>query len=229
MGLPEGGPPSRGLACPNCSAVNVPGALFCESCGYDFTTGQLPRMDPPISLPPIGAAPPAGSPLDRGGAGPAVTPPPLPGTVPGTAPPGQPGPVEWVAEVWIDPDWYASQEVSATCPSPAIPSVVPLRGASHLIGRRSVSRNIYPQIECGADSGVSRRHAQLTTDGQRWWVEDLQSSNGTYLGTTGGAMPDVPVPVGQRVELAEDARLYLGAWTRIVVRPATAEERFAAG
>jgi hypothetical protein len=29
--------------CPNCSAPNAPDALFCEACGYDFTTGALPR------------------------------------------------------------------------------------------------------------------------------------------------------------------------------------------
>lgn len=203
--------PAGAMDCPNCAAVNVPGALFCESCGYDFTTGQLPRTDPPPSLPP-----PLPAPL-----------PPLPaqGGAPDLVSPMHPGPAEWVAEVWIDPDWHAVQEVSEPCPSPGMPEVVPLRGVSQLVGRRSVSRNIHPQIDCGADTGVSRRHAQLTTDGQRWWVEDLQSSNGTYVGTTGEALPEVPVPPGQRAELPDDARVYLGAWTRIVVRPATAQER----
>ena len=28
------------LECPNCAAHNPPGALFCEACGYDFTTGR---------------------------------------------------------------------------------------------------------------------------------------------------------------------------------------------
>jgi hypothetical protein len=72
---------------------------------------------------------------------------------------------------------------------------------------------------------VSRRQAQLTTDGRRWWVEDLQSSNGTYVGAASGPLPVDPVPPGQRQELAEDARIYVGAWTRVVVRRATPEER----
>jgi hypothetical protein len=134
-----------------------------------------------------------------------------------------------VAEVWIDPGWHAVQEVDEPCPSPGMPQVVPLLGASQLVGRRSVNRNIHPQIDCGADTGVSRRHAQLTTDGQRWWVEDLQSANGTYIGTTGSPLPENPVSPGQRTELPDDARVYVGAWTRIVVRPATAEERVTAG
>src|SRR5699024_5280695 len=31
------------VACPNCQSENVPDALFCEACGYDFTTGTMPR------------------------------------------------------------------------------------------------------------------------------------------------------------------------------------------
>ena len=72
---------------------------------------------------------------------------------------------------------------------------------------------------------MSRRQAQLTTDGQRWWVEDLQSSNGTYVGPASGPLPSEPVPPGQRRELDEDDRIYLGAWTRLVVRRATPEEQ----
>ena len=73
---------------------------------------------------------------------------------------------------------------------------------------------------------MSRRQAQLTTDGQRWWVEDLQSSNGTFVGS--GQRPAAErrrSPPGQRRELAEDDRIYLGAWTRLVVRRATPEEQ----
>ena len=96
---------------------------------------------------------------------------------------------------------------------------------SVLVGRPSTSRNIHPEIDCTGDPGVSRRQAQLTTDGQRWWVEDLQSSNGTYVGPASGPLPTDPVPPGQRRELSEDDRVYVGAWTRIVVRRATPEER----
>jgi hypothetical protein len=132
---------------------------------------------------------------------------------------------EWVAEVWVDPDWYADQETEDALPSAGLPMVVPLRTQSLLIGRQSKSRNIHPEIDCTSDTGVSRRQAQLTTDGRRWWVEDLQSSNGTYVGAASGPLPVDPVPPGQRQELAEDARIYVGAWTRVVVRRATPEER----
>ena len=189
--------------CPNCALVNTADALFCEGCGYDFTTGTMPRPTAPTNALDLGT--PAGTPV----------PDPVAPSVE----------VEWVAEVWVDPDWYAGQETDEECPSPGLPVVVPLQNQSVLVGRRSVSRNIHPDIECAADVAVSRRQAQLTTDGQRWWVEDLQSSNGTYVGAASGPLPEDPLPPGQRRELAEDDRIYLGAWTRIVVRRATPEEQ----
>ncbi|MWV51013.1 FHA domain-containing protein [Rathayibacter sp. VKM Ac-2803] len=126
----------------------------------------------------------------------------------------------WIAELWIDPDWYAEQRAEDPMPSPGPPTTVVLRERSLLVGRPSVSRGISPQIDCGTDSGVSRRQCQLTTDGLRWWVEDLQSANGTYLAEAGTGLPQTPIPAGQRREVDEGDRLYVGAWTRIVLRRA---------
>ena len=94
-----------------------------------------------------------------------------------------------------------------------------------LVGRTSRSRNIHPDIDCGTDSGVSRRQAQLTTDGTRWFVEDLDSANGTFVGTAAGALPEDPIPVGVKQELDADDRVYVGAWTRLVIRQATEDEQ----
>ncbi|GAA3119005.1 hypothetical protein GCM10010530_46540 [Kribbella aluminosa] len=195
-------PPDAGAGqlCPNCSEPASADALFCESCGYDFTTGTMPR--------------PA-SPLDLSG-GPAPTTPPAPAAPAATA--------EWVVERWVDPDWYAVQQSDDPCPSPGLPAIIPLVEKSLLIGRPSRSRGISPEVDCGDDTGVSRRQAQLTTDGQRWWVEDLQSSNGTYVASAAGPLPETPIVPGQRQELNPDDRIYVGAWTRLVVRKATPEE-----
>jgi hypothetical protein len=182
--------------CPNCSESAATDALFCESCGYDFTTGTMPR--PASSLDLDTPAPP----------------PPVPAAV-----------ADWVVERWVDPDWYAVQQSDDPCPSPGLPVVIPLTEKSVLIGRPSRSRGINPEIDCGDDSGVSRRQAQLTTDGQRWWVEDLQSSNGTYVAPASGPLPEDPITPGQRRELNPDERIYVGAWTRLVVRKSTPEEQ----
>lgn len=252
-GMPGSAGPSGGLVCPNCATENLPESLFCEACGYDFTTGAMPRgtdtapesaVEPAEGAQPdvaedvesaAGSAPEAESAAVAGGipavsaAVAAVGAPTRPAAAaePGTGvPPGIP--MEWVAEVWIDPDWYAGQEAEEPMPSPGLPVVVPLTVRSALIGRVSTSKHINPDIDCTSDSGVSRRHAQLTTDGTRWFVEDLGSSNGTFVGDAGDPLPEEPIEVGPKRELGDDDRIYLGAWTRIVVREATDEEKAAA-
>jgi FHA domain/Double zinc ribbon len=193
---PAPGPPKT---CPNCQAGNAADALFCEDCGYDFATGQLPP--PPAQIDPISGrvAAPVGS-----------------------AP--TPADVTWVAEVWVDPDWFTHQQAAGTCPTSGLPTVVPLRGTVQLIGRRSHSRKINPEIDCSGDGAISHRHAQLNLTGERWSVQDLGSTNGTYVGAP-GAYPNQQLLPRQRRELADDERIYLGAWTRIVVRKATAAEK----
>ena len=224
---PAGGS-SGSLDCPNCQAPNAPGALFCEACGYDFTTGAMPRV-----------AEPAGSAhsTDVGGAGSAhsteaaaaSSAPEASATSPASSSPETPASAqgaafEWLAEVWIDPDWYQTQEAEDPCPSPGLPVIIPLRARSVLMGRVSQSRNTHPEIDLSSDPGVSRRHAQLTTDGVRWFVEDLRSSNGTFVGPASGPLPEDPIAVGPRTELGDDDRLYVGAWSRVVVRKATPDE-----
>ena len=228
------------VTCPSCSTDNPAGSLFCEACGYDFTTGTMPRPPDGEGTPSVlnlGPAAPAAAPApapspdapapDATASPNATRSPDAPSVAPATAAPAvaPPVPVEWVTEVWVDPDWYDAQESEEACPSPGLPAVVPLSRRSILVGRPSVSRSIHPDIDCSGDIGVSRRQAQLTTDGQRWWVEDLQSANGTYVGAASGPLPTSPLPPGQRHELAEDDRIYLGAWTRLVVRRATPEEQ----
>lgn len=286
--------PSAGAeikTCPVCHAANPGTALFCEACGYDFTTGSLPR---PSNAAPEGAHPtpkPAASSLDLDAPAPAAAPvpsldldapaaapvetPAAPAVVSPAAPAGQEerglvpptgpltppeasadddgtpndtdavasdpagpqpdapapaptasdvpvGKAEWVAEVWIDPDWYAGQDSPDQLPSPGLPRIVGLRKRTLLIGRPSKSRGITPDLDCEPDTGVSRKHAELSTDGTRWWVEDLGSSNGTFVGQAGSPLPQDPIT--GRTELGEDARVYVGSWTRIVVRKADPDE-----
>lgn len=135
----------------------------------------------------------------------------------------------WVVEVWIDPDWYAVQQTEEAVPSPGVPDIVVVRRNVVLVGRPSGSLAVRPDVDAGADSAVSRRHAQLTSDGRRWWIEDLGSSNGTFIGVVGEPLPTRPITPGQRVEIDRDDRIYVGAWTRLVIRQATASEQAGQG
>jgi hypothetical protein len=180
-------PAAPPLSCPNCAEENLPDALFCEKCGYDFTTGQVPA----VPVPAAAAAPAA----------------------------------DWVAEVWIDPDWFAAQEAEGRCATSGPPTVVPLPGTRALIGRASKSRDVSPQIDCSADGSVSHRQAELTLDHDRWFVEDLGSTNGTFVGSPDDPLPTTPIRPHERRELADSERIYVGAWCRIMVRRATDEEK----
>ena len=130
-----------------------------------------------------------------------------------------------MAELWIDPDWYAAQGSTDPMPSPGLPDIVPLVKESNLIGRVSHSRGIFPDVDCELDTGCSRRHAHAQpptapAGGSR----TSNSANGTFVGAAAGPLPAMPIPQG-RVELTPGQRIYVGAWTRIVIREATDDEK----
>lgn len=209
--------PAKPQTCPTCGSSAPAGALFCENCGFDFTTGTAPT---PLTPPSGATLTPAGTPqpVEASAA-------PSPAAVAAPSSAAVPAPTlaetpAWAIEVWVDPDWYAEQKPEDPMPSVGLPRVVITRSASVLVGRPSRSRGIAPEVDCGEDNGVSRRHCQLSSDGQRWWVEDLGSANGTYLGGVDQPLPSTPLAAAEKRELDEGSRLYLGGWTRLVVRPA---------
>ncbi|MDR1214850.1 MAG: FHA domain-containing protein [Propionibacteriaceae bacterium] len=310
-GLPMAGgaapvvaPPAQ--TCPHCGAPRPAAALFCEACGYDYTTGALPTTDlaealglarsepdqiaepgsetsagaawdssherstgsEPIAQPGsdrVGAArfdgpdrpsapsfdPSSGSAASRPAsdssrsAGPIeldlpADPPrkpwadldlsvvasnaaaPIPTAEAGSTPVAVTGPSlrtspPWVAEVWIDPDWYAAQSPPEPLPTVGPPRVFRLTSPA-LIGRRSTSRHLTPQIDCGHDVGCSRRQAELTEQAGQWYLSDLDSANGTFVAPAGRDLPTQSISA--RLPVGPDDRIYLGAWTRIVIRPA---------
>lgn len=134
--------------------------------------------------------------------------------------PSETGPARWVAEIWIDPEWYRVQQAPEQLPSPGQPIIRALRKQAIVIGRATSSGR--PDLDSVTDTGVSRRQAALTTDGSRWFIEDLGSSNGTYIGQVDQPMPTTAI--SGRVELSPQDRIYIGSWTRIVVRPALVQE-----
>ncbi len=52
------------------------------------------------------------------------------------------------------------------------------------------------------DDYVSTRHARLVSNGESWFVEDLGSTNGTYLGNTRVTRP-VEVSTGAQIRLGK--------------------------
>ncbi|UFU03108.1 FHA domain-containing protein [Ruania suaedae] len=71
-----------------------------------------------------------------------------------------------------------------------------LSSSAILIGRAPGSTLVLEDDYCSA------RHARIFPDQGRWWVEDLGSRNGTYLGSTRVHEP-VPVEMGTPVRIGQ--------------------------
>jgi pSer/pThr/pTyr-binding forkhead associated (FHA) protein len=92
------------------------------------------------------------------------------------------------------------------------PFTIPLDKPVSLIGRRSDSRAIFPEIPLNYDDAVSHRHALLQRgDDGTLVLRDLGASNGTRLNGK-----DVEPLVDKA--LRDDDQITLGHWTRIAVK-----------
>jgi hypothetical protein len=141
-------------------------------------------------------------------------------TIPTTMLDGSSAPVSWTAVVTADREYYDhiqavndSDNESISFPDDLPERRIPLLGTEVLIGRRSKTRGIEPEIDLGdpRDPGVSRQHAKLVPapDGT-WTVVDLSAENGI---TVNGR----DVPSGDSVALRPGDRIHLGAWTKITI------------
>ena len=71
-----------------------------------------------------------------------------------------------------------------------------LEGDQLTIGRDSANEIVINDAE------ISRRHARLTFQGGKYVLEDLGSTNGTYLGRTKVTRP-MPIPPGVPVRIGK--------------------------
>jgi hypothetical protein len=208
-GAPESPPVSPvnkvGLAdCPECAAPRMSDhSNFCEVCGYNFLTSTPGEAPPPVTpavAPPPPAVPPAPEP-------PAA--PPVVDVAPAVPVVAAPPPV-WTLFVTVDPT--LREEGSPEPPQGVGPFTIKLEKAVNLIGRKSESRGVFPEVPLNFDDAVSHRHALLNCQPDGTLVfRDIGSSNGTRRnGKDLPPLTDQPIEDGDRLEL--------GHWTRIEVK-----------
>lgn len=178
------------VSCPHCGAMNSADNLFCESCGYDFVTGQAPD--------PTGAS---SSDADSSNAS------------------HEPVAWIVVVEVdpaWYA---LKGELADRPLPSPST-STVPIGQHASLVGRTSQSRGLRPEIALDSDTAVSRRHAQLIFEGGTLNVIDLSSTNGTFVIEGGAVptAESAPLAPGVSARLDDGDQIFVGAWSRLTVR-----------
>lgn len=177
-----------GMPCPTCQTPRA--GRFCEVCGHDFATQNIPSTVQP------GA------------------PPPLPDAEPGTW-----RAVASADRAFYDRmrDVMGLEVDEIPFPPYCPERRFPLDAGEVLIGRYSRSRGIDPQIDLTGpplDPAVSHTHAvlQRQPDGE-WTVTDLRSGNGTFLNDATD-----PLPAYQATKITAGDRIHLGAWTTLVIR-----------
>jgi FHA domain len=196
-------PPVLGISvesCPVCGAAKT--GRFCEEDGYDFLLA--PSVSP--APPPSPAAESSAVPGSSGAASAPVS-------------------LSWIAVVRPDPAYFevikamGGDDVGTlSFPRFAAERRFPLTGEQMVIGRRSRSRGVHPDIDLVGppeDPGVSHVHALLVAQpGGAWAIVDLDSANGTYLNTPSSTpvAPNTPIP------LNEGDTIYIGAWTALTIR-----------
>ena len=138
--------------CPACGAQVSPGDTFCEFCGAALVS---PDAEARYSLPAAAAAPAAATPTE-------------------TSTPETPGPVESV-QVSGARLVVASSGVEIPLPEQA----------EIIVGREDPYTGVFPDVDLtpyGAEEGgVSRRHLKIARSGDRYTIEDLNSTNFTLL------------------------------------------------
>jgi pSer/pThr/pTyr-binding forkhead associated (FHA) protein len=74
--------------------------------------------------------------------------------------------------------------------------LIPLAGAPLLIGR---GNDAAIRLD---DDYVSTRHARIASSGDQWYVEDLGSTNGTYVGNSRITQPTA-ISLGTRIRIGK--------------------------
>jgi hypothetical protein len=149
------------------------------------------------------AAPPAPEPVAAA---------PAPAPEPAAAPaPAVPAPAPAAATPAPAP--AAPPPTPAAAPAPAHPRLVVQKSGtifdlagktSTLIGREDAPSNSFPDIDLtpyGAEEGgVSRLHARFTQSGDQWTIEDLESTNFTFVNGK-RIQPKTPTPLNDGAEI----------------------------
>ncbi len=201
--IPPAAPVEEKPVCPACGAEVLPGEAFCANCGASLAQPPMPPEAVPEAEPVAEAAPAVAEPEPVVEA--ITLPPSVPAaeevpTCPACGTEVEPG------DTFCSTCGFALKAppapavvTEAPVPPPPVPSAVgprlilvasgaevPLPATEEiLIGREDPVSGVYPAVDLtphgGEEGGVSRRHARLLVEGGNYFVEDLDSTNFTFV------------------------------------------------
>ncbi len=209
--------------CPSCGATVQTDAAFCGQCGYNLhaTAAVAPTVAPeiPLQVPPLATPDPLveylqPDPLENGGTPESEpAPSPLPPTVVVTPPEpvaAIPEPVAAIPEPFAAPAVTVArtqlQQVTARLIHVQSDREIELPQSLSVIHIGKQNDRIPPDIDVSGFSNsevVSRIHADIRVEGDAHYIEDVGSSNGTYIN-------NLPLLPGNRHRLRPGDRISLG-------------------
>lgn len=157
------------MKCQSCgSGNNQQGDQFCGDCGTVLVPPVAQASPPPVAQ----ASPPQPAIQQP------VAQPPSPSALPPT-----PGPIAAAkAKLIVKRTGRVGQEL-------------PINQAITYVGRWDADGGSFPEVDLSQDDPgnfVSRKHAKITVKGNEYLIEDMGSTNGTYLNKGARLMPGSP-------------------------------------
>ncbi len=194
------------ITCPSCGADVQSDATFCGQCGYNLQPTSGSEVTPPPDLiptavsPPVPLVPPAPIPLEKSSSSTEPTP---PDPVSVTATPANPDPI--VSPSSVTPATQLQQQL-AQLVHVQTNTVIELPQNLSVIHVGKPNDLVPPDVDVSGfpnSEVVSRKHSDIRVEGDAFYIEDMGSSNGTYIN-------NIPLPPGNRHRLRPGDRISLG-------------------
>lgn len=207
-------PPAGGQSCAHCGAALEPDSGFCDMCGAPVQAAApaYGAVAPPLPLPSAYSPPsaPGEFPLTMAAPqGPAFYPPPVgaappsPASYPQPAPgaPSYPQPIPQAPAYSAPPVGIRGRLI---VPGSNVSLPFPAGKTEIIVGREDPVSSVFPDVDLtdhgGDEGGVSRQHARIFVQGDHFFIEDLNSTNFTFVNQQ-KLLPRQPQPLASGDEV----------------------------